>query len=279
MSFILDALKKSEAERRQGEVPSLQNDIGSAAPRRRSIWPLVLTFALLLNGAVFGGWLLLRQEKPPMAATSSGELDRILASRAAHTESTGDLTTKSAPVAKETELSAAAVKPITEPPVQPAQATVTTRAGSVPVKQAGVTPQAKPKAAAPAVKEKPADASEGIGSYKTRAAQSVKSVKPEKPSQPAQSPTKRATVAVPAPAESFPLLSELPADVRSGLPGLNLQLHFFSPDPARRLVRLNGSNLREGDRGGDGLSVVEITPDGIRLTCRGVRFFLPTVRR
>ncbi|WP_027714786.1 general secretion pathway protein GspB [Desulfuromonas sp. TF] len=280
MSFILDALKKSEAERRQGEVPSLQNDIGSAAPRRRSIWPLVLTFALLLNGAVLGGWLLLRQEKPPVAATSSGEPDRILASRAGHAESTGDLTTKSAPVAKETELSAAAVKPITitDPPVQPAQATVSTRE-SVPVKQAGVTPQAKPKAAAPAFKENPAAASEEIGSYKTRAAQSVKSVKPEKPAQPAQSPTKRATVAAPAPAESFPLISELPADLRSGLPGLNLQLHFFSPDPARRLVRLNGSNLREGERGGDGLSVVEITPDGIRLTCRGVRFFLPTVRR
>jgi general secretion pathway protein B len=258
MSFILDALKKSEAERRQGEVPSLQNDIGSAAPRRRSIWPFVLTFALLLNGAVFGGWLLLRQEKPPVAAMSSGEIDRILASRAGHAESAGDLTTKSAPVAKETELSAAAVKPITEPPAQPPQATVSIRE-SVPVKQAGVTPQAKPKAAAPPVKENPAAA--------------------EKPAQPAQSPTKRANVAAPAPAESFPLLSELPADVRSRLPGLNLQLHFFSPDPARRLVRLNGSNLREGDRGGDGLSVVEITPDGIRLSCQGVRFLLPTARR
>ena len=279
MSFILDALKKSEAERRQGEVPSLQNDIGSAAPRRRSIWPLVLTFALLLNGAVLGGWLLLRQEKPPMAATSSGELDRILASRAGHTESTEDLTTKSAPVAKETELSAAAVKPITEPPVQPAQ-------------PAGATPQAKPEAPIVAALEIPAVPPELAGQSvkKPASTQPVKPIKPVKPVklvkpvkalQPAKpsAGTKQATVAAPAPAESFPLISELPGDVRSGLPGLNLQLHFFSPDPARRLVRLNGSNLREGDRGGDGLSVVEITPDGIRLSCQGVRFFLPTVRR
>jgi general secretion pathway protein B len=86
-------------------------------------------------------------------------------------------------------------------------------------------------------------------------------------------------VAAPAPAESFPPFTDLPADVRSGLPEMNLQLHFYSPEPARRLVRLNGFNLREGEKGGDGLNVVEITSDGIRLACRGTRFFFPAARR
>ena len=276
MSFILDALKKSEAERRQGEVPSLQNDLGSAPPRRRSIWPLVLTFALLLNGAVLGGWLLLRNEEDPPVAKSSGELDRILASRAARTEPARDLTSNSAPLVKETEPTA--VKTLAKQPVQPEQPVVRIPAEPSHLKQAGVTPKAEPKSPAPAAIKTPVAAPESSASRKTRVAQQVKPVEPVKPAQPPTA-TEQAPVAAPAPAEAFPLISELPAAVRSGLPGLNLQLHFFSQDPARRMVRLNGSNLREGDRGGDGLSVVEITPDGIRLSCQGVRFFLPTARR
>jgi general secretion pathway protein B len=73
MSFILDALKKSEAERRQGEVPRLQNEPFSPPPRRRPVWPLLLVLALALNGVVFGWWLLSREEQPvPVAAVGSG---------------------------------------------------------------------------------------------------------------------------------------------------------------------------------------------------------------
>lgn len=263
MSFILDALRKSEAERRRGEVPGLRDNFGSAAPRRRSIWPILLTSALLLNGAVFGGWLLLRQEKPPLAETSSGELDRILAAKSARPEPLKNPATEPATPAREAEpaVPAAAAKPVPKPPVEPAQPAISTRAESPPA-----------SAPAPAATETPAATAEIAAFEEAGDAEPPVQVQPP----PAEA---RATVAAPAKAESFPLLSELPANVRTGLPGLNLQLHFFSPEPARRLVRLNGFNLREGDRGGDDLSVEEITPDGIRLSCRGVRFFLPTARR
>lgn len=275
MSFILDALRKSEAERRRGEIPGLEDNFGSAAPRRRSIWPILLTSALLLNGAAFGGWLLLRQEKPPLAETSSGELDRILAAKSAGPELLKNPATEPVPPAREGEpavpaVPAADAKQVPKPPVESARPAVSTRSESPSASAVVKLEETK----APAVMETPA--APAVASLEEAG-------EPEPPAQvqPKQPPPAavQAAVAAPVQAESFPLLSELPADVRSGLPGLNLQLHFFSPEPARRLVRLNGFNLREGDRGGDGLSVAEITPDGIRLSCRGVRFFLPTARR
>lgn len=264
MSFILDALKKSEAERRQGEIPSLQNDSGAAAPRRRSIWPFLLFLALLLNGAVFGGWLLFRREIPPLAEMSSGGADRLLAAKAARPAPVKDINPESAPRAEEPApvLPAAPVRLSPQPHVQPVRPAVSTPAES-PSASPKVGLQTKSK-----VMEMPAAAPEA-----TTAPQETRMPEPPQPVQPV------APTSSPAEAEPFPLLSELPADVRSGLPGLSLQLHFFSREPASRLVRLNGFNLREGEQGGDGLSVVEITLDGIRLSCRGVRFFLPTARR
>jgi hypothetical protein len=74
----------------------------------------------------------------------------------------------------------------------------------------------------------------------------------------------------------IPRLSDLPANLRTSLPRLDLQLHYFTPEAARRLVRLNGVNLREGGESPDGLKVEEITPDGVILVLRGTRFLLPT---
>lgn len=54
MSYILDALKKSEAERQQGKAPgfnTVQPQLAHGV-RRRRLWPMLLAAALLLNAAV-----------------------------------------------------------------------------------------------------------------------------------------------------------------------------------------------------------------------------------
>lgn len=62
MSFILDALRKSEKTRRQSVVPDLQTiHIQTPAPApRRALWPWVLLVALVVNAAallwVFKPW-------------------------------------------------------------------------------------------------------------------------------------------------------------------------------------------------------------------------------
>jgi general secretion pathway protein B len=248
MSFILDALKKSEAERRQGEVPRLQNEPFSPVPRRRPIWPFLLVLALLLNGVVVGWWLLSREDKRETVAVAAGGPDRIVASgQTASAEPVGLPAAPKAEPATSLGVSAA-------PALPPEPEVVTAVIEETPVKP--VAPTASP---APA-----------------RAAEKKPQMRRKDP--PPAAPA-RSKVAVAAPAaKSFPPVSELPENVRSGLPRLDLHLHFFTPDPERRLVRLNGLNLREGGSSGDGLSVVEITQDGVRLSYGGTRFFLPAGR-
>lgn len=235
MSFILDALKKSEAERRQGEVPKLQNEPYSPPPRRRPLWPLLLALALLLNGVILGWWLFAGDDAsaPPVEVASP-------ASHAALPEPRPPAT---------------AAPPRTLDPAPAAEPEVVTEV----IEEVPVRP------AAPTAKPAPA-----------------KIVEKKSPVRPAKAPPSTAVkpkvAAVAAAAESFPTVAELPGNVRSSLPRLDLQLHFFTPDPERRLVRLNGVNLREGGSSGDGLSVVEITADGVRLAYSGNRFFLPTGR-
>lgn len=59
MSYILDALKKSEEERQRGEIPGLQtvqtNPVSK--PHRGSYWPYVLMTALLFNAGIVLWWL------------------------------------------------------------------------------------------------------------------------------------------------------------------------------------------------------------------------------
>ncbi|MFN2367375.1 MAG: hypothetical protein ABR605_00275, partial [Desulfurivibrionaceae bacterium] len=65
MSYILDALKKSEQERKQGEVPDL-NSLRDPTPARsnRRVRILVIGSVLLLILAV-NLWVILRQPSPP----------------------------------------------------------------------------------------------------------------------------------------------------------------------------------------------------------------------
>ena len=240
MSFILDALKKSEAERRQGEIPRLQNEPFSPAPRRRPVWPFLLVLALLLNGVVVGWWLFAREEQRETVAVAAG-----------------GPTASAAPVGLPAAMKAvAATSPgVSAAPAQsPEPEVVTVVIEETPVKP--VAPTASPVPARTAEKKTPIRRTDSP------------------PAAPARS---KVAVAAPA-AKPFPPVSELPDNVRSGLPRLDLQLHFFTPDPERRLVRLNGLNLREGGNSGEGLSVVEITQDGVKLSYGGNRFFLPTGR-
>jgi general secretion pathway protein B len=138
-------------------------------------------------------------------------------------------------------------------------------------------PPSEPEVVTVVIEETPAPPA--ASAARPAAARSVeKETQARRTEAPAAAPAKpKVATAAPA-ADSFPPVSELPGNVRSGLPRLDLQLHFFTPDPERRLVRLNGLNLRQGGSSGDGLNVVEITQDGVKLSYGGNRFFLPTGR-
>ena len=63
MSYILDALKKAEENRRQDKSPDLMtvHEKQDTATKKRSPWPYILIAAILLNAAVVAVWLIPRQ--------------------------------------------------------------------------------------------------------------------------------------------------------------------------------------------------------------------------
>lgn len=76
MSYILDALKKSEAERANAdpEVSDSRVSFASAPGRPREIWPYLLALALLANAAVIG-YLVWPETSPVTEGVTS---DKIL---------------------------------------------------------------------------------------------------------------------------------------------------------------------------------------------------------
>lgn len=88
-----------------------------------------------------------------------------------------------------------------------------------------------------------------------------------------------APLPAPAPAAStparIPTLNELPAAQRQQLPPLNVGGAMHSPDPAARMLILNGQVHREGDTVAPGLVIEEIQLRAAVLVLRGQRFSLP----
>lgn len=70
MSYILDALKKSEQKRRQGTVPDLLtvHDRPAAGPRKRASWHYILPGVLLLGAVIMTAWLY--SSRPGMSYTA-----------------------------------------------------------------------------------------------------------------------------------------------------------------------------------------------------------------
>ncbi len=78
MSFILDALKKSETERQRQKVPGFANVPDGTGSRRAPRWLWVLGGLLAIN-LVFLSGLMLRQELQPItAATTPGDTNPVV---------------------------------------------------------------------------------------------------------------------------------------------------------------------------------------------------------
>ncbi len=69
MSFILDALRKSENERREQAAPTLAGTPRATPAQKRTIWLPILAVVLAVNALVFGTLLLTRDEPAPAAAS------------------------------------------------------------------------------------------------------------------------------------------------------------------------------------------------------------------
>ena len=296
MSLILEALKKSEQQRRLGEAPTLGSPV-FAARRRRRLLPW-LAAAILL--AAVGGWWLWRQDhavapEPRVAAVAP---DATPATAAVPTPPPA--ATPSAPPQ--------VVPRTVRPPQRPATPPRTARAGDAAPTTADAeraraavasergVPTPAPVVIAPGAADRPGSVAELPVSPLTRgprqqptppttagavggkaagaAAGSQAKVAEPPPAVPAARPAaagNRAPVRSPA----YPSVWELPYSMRKDLPPLDLTMHVFAADPSARFVILDGERHVEGDDLGDGLSLLEIREDGLVLAFKGQRFIYP----
>jgi len=241
MSFILDALKKSENERQRQASPALF-EVKVAAPRRRlPLWAVALAVLLGVNMLVLG-WVLLRDGRGPEPA-ATGAPAPAPASSGAGAAPSGEVTVP-ATVTFQVNVPASAAP-----------------GASAPAPEPGVVAPSP----APPLSEEPLLSDQ------------LPSVPPDydaRDYQPAITPEEaRATAAARRAGELPPSRDELLARGEQ-LPEVRLDLHVYDTDPAKRFVFLNMRKLREGESLPDGVRVDEITPGGAKLSYRGTQFAL-----
>ncbi|WP_347260168.1 general secretion pathway protein GspB [Rudaea sp.] len=238
MSLILEALKKSEQQRRLGEMPNLGTPI-AATKRRRSPWPWLLAVVVFALAAV-GGWRYLRPRTEQAPASSAETRTRPIT---AATQADGvvhpPITAQRAP----------APKPVAVPPPAPV---------------ASAPPPAHVAPAPP-----PAVKKEAAQPPTMAAAPAAVAAAPPVPPLPAPATTAAAPIA-----NDVPTLDDLPADLRGALPALPITMQVYSPDPKRRFVIIDGARVVEGDSV-RGVTVQEIRPAGLVLVFNGHRLLLP----
>lgn len=242
MSYILDALRRAQAERGRGSVPGLHTPatpvtglpVASGSTSRGLAWSLAALAAAVVLAA--GGWWLWRTPPaPPVAVAPSAA-------------------------------------PSAAPSVAPNLAVVTAPAPAATVASAAVTAEAVP---APVPTLAPAPAPQRVEKRTPPPA-----ARPERaaatPAPAAQAPKPAPARPTPSTSEA-PVFAQadLPPAVREQLPTLQLAGVTYSTNPLYRMVIVNGQVLHEGDQAAPGLVLERIEPGRTVWAFRGYRYALP----
>lgn len=235
MSYILDALRKSDQQRQRGAAPTLLAALATrVAPRPPARLAYGLLALVLVGAGVAIGWL--RPWQPEQAAPAV----RLAAKPPEPAPS------QPAPVPPE-------LAPKSEPEARLASAAPGAPPAPLPV-------PTKPHTPASAAAAKPG------APHQAATEVSIKAVEPV--------PEQRVNTgaAAVAPAQTAMSMAELPVSIQQELPAMSIMVHAYSAKPADRLVGINNRLLHEGDEVAPGLKLEQITPDGMILNYRGYSF-------
>ena len=239
MSYILEALKKAQAERQLGNAPTIHAPAPSyAAPRagqgaQRRYLALGVGLVVVVAAVVLL-WPRLAGEPPVRLATVTPP---VVAPAAAPTTAPVTAPT-TAPVA--TPALAAVVVPAPAPAVQPA-------------------PAPAPVAEARPVRTKPAPAPVAPPSTPPREA----------------TPAPATVTAQPGGDEPLRTLQQLPDALQREIPKLAFGGYIYSPTPGESLLLVDKMLRREGEEVAPGLVLERLTPKAAVMNYRGTRYRAP----
>ncbi len=252
MSYILEALKKSQQERQLGKVPTLDTSQVEAEPREaeptRWIYSAVV---LALTAIIVAGY---------------GIVDRRTSAPSANNGAVSASSTPAVRSTPRTTMPAAASHMPTAPVLATAAPSASTsdplvsemgihqgtlEPGPVPFELFGAEPPAKPAAASPVPGSEPAPF-----------------LAEEHPA-PSSLPMAEDDNAI-------PLLRQLDYEFRQTVPAISLDVHVYRENPDRRFVLIIETLYREGEQTAEGPVVEEIAPNGVILSYQGTLFRLGT---
>jgi general secretion pathway protein B len=243
MSFILDALKRSDAERQQqGSTEFASVPTSSQSPRAgRWIWLLVILLAV--NLVVLLGVLLRPDEQPaaPVTATSPPADDLAKPAQQA-TDDSANFTEQ--------------------------VATLRQNRGDTP-----------PVAGATSPARQAADGSANFAEQVAAIRQGRSDTTPVADVTPSANTTQRTIVAPQrsrgSQSAAVATIDELRLDGSLQVAELHLDLHVYSEAPSERFVFINTIKYREQSKLAEGPVVMEITTTGVILNYQGQTFLLP----
>jgi general secretion pathway protein B len=269
MSYILDALKKADKERKRGTVPNLSTDQDPTPqkPKKRSSWLYILIVVLVINAGIFLFWL---------NPWKSQETTLVAKSPAVTTNDSPVTSPKQDPSDIKPLDSSTSIHPekIVPPgkhyneerashelqPTMPSQKQAETHQQRQTV-QTDITQEKELQDDSHQEKlsEEPATSSSTIVSPPSK--ESITSDEQESSTHP--------------PSESRFIvydLKSLPSSVKEDLPDINISVFVYSDDPSSRVVKINGQTVREGQELTDGLKVEKIVPEGVIFNYEDYRF-------
>jgi general secretion pathway protein B len=261
MSFILDALRKSEHARQQQTGPGLAEVPVAPARPRSNAWATAAVALLIVNLVGVGVLLLRRANQNEAVPAVQAEAAAVRSTTAQTAPAPPTTSSTPAPVAPRT---VAAPAPVVSPPPT---------AGRNPLAEEfdGDATRPDPTLAAGAanVPAGPAAVTARPVEGNARRGSVVYAPIPEAADRPYSPPAPAARV--PAP-DALPNADEVAA--RGGVPELHLDLHVYSTSPQQRFIFVNSRKYREGETLQEGPVVEQITADGAVLNDRGSRFKL-----
>ncbi len=242
MSYILDALKKSDQQRRRGAAPTLLTVQATATALERPRFPLNgVIMAVLLCAGIAVGWLHPWQSEESVPAPQAA---------ATHPMEPGVQSAISVPVSPQPHLAGAM-----EPGLAAPGPTSSDQFAHLPSVSAV-------RHETPALAQSESHASEAPADAVVQR-------------EPAVAPAEAKELAGPADAgqgKRVMALNELPASIQQEIPTISISFHVYSSKPKDRRVMINGEMLGQGEQSASGLSLEEITPDGVILGYKGYRF-------
>ena len=307
MSYILEALKRAERERKLGQAPAALDEVAAPPPvTKAKAGPrsLLIGLAAIVVAALAGYAVFLFRGPPPAAPVAAPELPVAVApvpapvpvtvvatpdgsvdariEDGAQIASLDDLTDPAAdPAAAQAaaelaaaqqaaalQAQAAAAAAYPQDPAQGANAPSTPRAPNPPT----AAPQPQP---APAVVAPPPTVSSSIQLDANPLTAQPAATAPE----PTPAPPPAAAIPEPqiaaAPAAEFRRLKDMPANFRAEFPPLSVDVHVYNDNPQRRFVLITGKRYRETDVIAEGPRIARIVPEGIVFDWRNEQVLLP----